>query len=312
MKSRKKGLGKGLDALLSTTLNHGATPTETPPLDLSGDASFSSITKPNFRSNVLIDVPVDICQRGKYQPRREIADETLNELSQSIKNQGVMQPIILRPLENNAKGSSNYEIIAGERRWRAAQIAGLKTIPAIIKEADDESASAMALVENLQREDLNPMEEAYALSRLIEDFGLTHQQASELVGKSRVAVSNLLRLISLSKEVRQMLELGNIDMGHARALIGLPQKQQYPAAKKVFKNGLSVRQAEALVKKLLNPANKTTQPVIGDPNIAKLQTQLSERLGVPVLLNHQKGGSGKLIIKYHSLDELDGVLKHID
>ena len=312
MKSKKKGLGKGLDALLSTTFNQEKKASEITGIDAAQKSPDTSSIIPVLKTDSLVNVPIDICQRGKYQPRKEIKDETLNELAESIKNQGVMQPIILRLAEGNINNTLSYEIIAGERRWRAAQIAGLQSIPAIVKDVDDESASAMALVENLQREDLNPMEEAYALNRLTEDFSLTHQQVADLVGKSRVAVSNLLRLISLSKEVGEMLEAGSIDMGHARALLGLPEKQQLAVAKKVFKNSLSVRQTEALVKKILNPNTKSDLKTIEDPNIAQLQTQLSERLGVPITLNHQKSGAGKLIIKYHSLDELEGVLKHLN
>ena len=242
MKSRKKGLGKGLDALLSTALNQEVNLSEPLPSETPNREHSSN----NKR---LISVPLELCQRGKYQPRKEMAEESLNELAHSIKNQGVIQPIILRSLKNNEGTPQSYEIIAGERRWRAAQIAGLSTIPAIIRDVDDSAASAMALVENLQREDLNPIEEVYALHRLTQDFNLTHQQVSDLVGKSRVAVSNLLRLTSLAKEVKEMLGAGSIDMGHARAILSLSEKQQIELAKHVLKKGLSVRQTEALAKK---------------------------------------------------------------
>ena len=304
MKSRKKGLGKGLDALLSTALNQEVNLSEPLPSETPNREHSSN----NKR---LISVPLELCQRGKYQPRKEMAEESLNELAHSIKNQGVIQPIILRSLKNNEGTPQSYEIIAGERRWRAAQIAGLSTIPAIIRDVDDSAASAMALVENLQREDLNPIEEAYALHRLTQDFSLTHQQVSDLVGKSRVAVSNLLRLTSLAKEVKEMLGAGSIDMGHARALLSLSEKQQIQLAKHVLKKGLSVRQTEALAKKILNPDSGVETKIINDPNIDQLQIKLSDRLGVPVTINHQKSGSGRLVVKYHSLDELDGVLKHI-
>ena len=226
-----------------------------------------------------------------------------------------MQPIILRALAEEfvKPGQPGYEIIAGERRWRAAQLAGLSAVPAIIKEVPDEAAMAMALVENLQREDLNPMEEAYALSRLNQEFELTHQQVADIVGKSRAAVSNSLRLMNLHKDVKVLLEHGDIEMGHARALLSLASADQSEAAKEVVNRGLTVRQTEALVKNRLSPkaAKQAAADPVNDPNISRLQNDLSDKLGVPVALKHGANGRGKVILKYNSLDELDGILSHI-
>lgn len=270
---------------------------------------------PALKANALIEIPVELCQRGKYQPRRDIDSEALEELAASIAQQGVMQPIILRALveELVKPGQPGYEIIAGERRWRAAQLAGLSAVPAIIKEVPDEAAMAMALVENLQREDLNPMEEAYALSRLNQEFELTHQQVADIVGKSRAAVSNSLRLMNLHKDVKVLLEHGDIEMGHARALLGLASADQSEAAKEVVNRGLTVRQTEALVKNRLSPkaAKQAAADLVNDPNISRLQNDLSDKLGVPVALKHGANGRGKVILKYNSLDELDGILSHI-
>ncbi len=257
-------------------------------------------------------VAVEFCQRGRYQPRRVIDEESLQELANSIKTQGVMQPITLRPLQQPAESGARYEIIAGERRWRACQLAGLATVPAIVREISDEDAIALALIENLQRDDLNPMEEAYALDRLQREFELTHQQIADALGKSRAAVSNSLRLLGLEKDVKLMLENGDLEMGHARALLPLPVKQQGQAARDIVDRALTVRQTEALVKQLQAPAAKaakTETPV--DPNIARLQDDLEEKLGVPVQLRHKSSGAGQLLLKYNSLDELDGILAHI-
>lgn len=239
-------------------------------------------------------------------------EQSLEELAQSIKSQGVMQPITLRPLQAPDSNGVKYEIIAGERRWRASQLAGLNTVPAIVRELTDEAAIAMALIENLQRDDLNPMEEAYALERLQQEFELTHQQIADTVGKSRAAVSNSLRLIALAKEAKQMLENGDIEMGHARALLALPQKDQPGAAYEIVERALTVRQTEAMVKQLLEPAReKPLETSAIDPNIAHLQSDLEDKLGVPVNLRHKPNGSGQLLLKYNSLDELDGILAHI-
>jgi len=243
---------------------------------------------------------------GKYQPRTDMHETTLEELANSIKQQGVMQPIVLRPIS-----SSRYEIIAGERRWRATQQAGLHTIPAIIKEVSDESAIAMSLIENIQRENLNPIEEAMALKRLQDEFELTQQEVAVAVGKSRATVTNLIRLIGLNPDVRRMLEHGDLEMGHARALLSLPDPQQSEAARSVVGKGLSVRQTESLVRRLMaGPGGKRSKPAV-DPDIKNLEEDLSSKLGAKVLIQHTAKGRGKLILKYNSVDELEGILGHI-
>tara|TARA_B110000037_G_scaffold20515_2_gene22128 strand:+ start:1108 stop:1977 length:870 start_codon:yes stop_codon:yes gene_type:complete len=282
MATKKRGLGRGLDALL-------------------GGDSRKTVTEPV--SNGLAEIPVEWIQPGKYQPRRIIDDEALQELAASIRAQGVMQPIVLRSV-----GENRYEIIAGERRWRATQLAGLDKIPCVIKEVNDEAAVAMSLIENIQREDLNPMEEALALQRLIEEFDLTHQQVAEAVGKSRAAVSNFLRLINLAPEVTQMLVHGDIEMGHARALLSLTNDQQGKLAREIASSGLNVRQAEALVRKLTSVEKPVSQAKKVDSDTKQLENRLSSNLGQPVEIKHTIKGRGKLVIKYNSLDELDGVL----
>ena len=342
MAIKKKGLGKGLDALLgdafgaaskqqSVTRSPKSQPAKGLAADLSQLTSQTGQTEqttdtieaveqavnpvaeqPVLKTDTLLDVPVEMCQRGKYQPRRDIDPTSLEELAASIRNQGVMQPIILRAIASESAAEASYEIIAGERRWRAAQLAGLTVVPAVVKDVPDEAAMAMALVENLQREDLNVMEEAYALSRLNQEFDLTHQQVADIVGKSRTAVSNMLRLMSLHKDVKLLLENGDLEMGHARALLVLDSAAQVSTAKEVVNRGLSVRQTEALVKSVQSPQKpKQQQSGAQDPNISRLQNDLSETLGVPVAFNHSANGRGKLTIKYNSLDELDGILDHI-
>jgi ParB family chromosome partitioning protein len=262
----------------------------------------------------LASLPLDLLQRGKYQPRMDMRPESLNELADSIKSQGLVQPILVRPLPDRTPGESQrYEIIAGERRWRAAQIAGLADIPAVIRDVPDEAAVAMALIENIQREDLNPLEEAGALLRLIEEFGLTHQAAAEAVGRSRAAVSNLLRLMELADEVKQLLEQRSIEMGHARALLSLTsRRQQIEVAGLVAKKGLSVRDTEALVRRLLSPAAAVEgAPKAVDPDIHRLELELADKLGAKVAFQHTPSGKGKLVVSYNSLDELEGILTHI-
>jgi ParB family chromosome partitioning protein len=264
-------------------------------------------------------LPLTALQRGKYQPRVDMRQEALEELAISIRNQGLIQPIVVRPLPGGAdsQGGARYEIIAGERRWRAAQIAGLATIPAIIRRVPDEAAIAMALIENIQREDLNPLEEARALERLVSEFQVTHQQAAEAVGRSRAAVTNLLRLLELAPEVSALVEKRQLEMGHARALLGLPnRRQQVQAAQQVAREGLSVRATEALVRRLNQPAatapkSDSAAKQQNDPNVAALQQSLGERLGAKVLIQQDSGGKGRLVISYNSLDELDGILHHI-
>jgi ParB family transcriptional regulator, chromosome partitioning protein len=269
-------------------------------------------------------LPVELLQRGRYQPRADLRTDTLEELSDSIRRQGVIQPIVVRPIGGGTgdapfgTGSEQrYEIIAGERRWRAAQMAGLQEIPAIIRDIPDEAAVAVALIENIQREDLNPLEEARAFERLIGEFGLTHQQVAEAVGRSRAAVTNLLRLIDLAPEVGHMVERRELDMGHARALLGLENhRKQLELARLVVKNGLSVRETEALVRRLNQPA-VTASKADGardgarDPNVERLESELAEKLGAQVLIQHARNGRGKVVVAYNSLDELDGILAHI-
>lgn len=297
--SGKKKLGRGLDKLLGG-IAAKATAAEA--------LASAQTSKSGLVDSELRHIPIDLIQRGKYQPRTEMHEEALQELADSIRVQGVMQPIVVRPLE----GGDRFEIIAGERRWRATQIAGLDTIPAVIRIVGDESAIAMALIENIQRENLNPIEEAMALKRLQEEFSLTQQEVAEAVGKSRTTITNLLRLMSLNHDVRVMLERGDIEMGHAKALLGLQPEQQSDASKAVAGKGLSVRQTEALVRKLLeNSPLQQQKPVREDPDIVRLQKSLSERIGAKVEIQHSNKGSGKLTLRYNSLDELDGILAHI-
>ena len=299
----KKKLGKGLDALLSSGSSQtmasllGGRPRDTEPSQTQVDSSTPD------RDGDLKNIPVDLIQRGKYQPRTDIHEEALKELSASIKNQGVMQPIVVRPIS-----SDKYEIIAGERRWRATQMAGLDTIPAIVKPVGDEAAIAMALIENIQRENLNPIEEAMALKRLQDEFELTQQEVADAVGKSRVTVTNLMRLIGLHIDVRRMLEHGDLEMGHARALLALPDEQQTSAARAVSGKGLSVRQTEALVRRLTTESSAVKTKQASDPDIKNLEDNLAEKLGAKVMIQHTAKGKGKVVVKYNSLDELDGIL----
>ena len=293
----KKRLGRGLDALLSKPVSETAAATGGPAK--SGDG--------------LREIPVDLLQRGQYQPRVDMRQDTLENLADSIKVQGVVQPIVVRPI-SGAGSEQRYEIVAGERRWRAAQLAGLSDIPAVVREIPDEAAIAMALIENIQRENLNPLEEARALDRLIREFDLTHAEAAQAVGRSRAAVSNLLRLQDLSDKVKPLLEDRQLEMGHARALLGISNPtQQYDAARQVVKKGLSVRETERLVRRMLEgPAKKPAKSAASkDADIRRLEIEVSEKLGAKVDLQHGSKGAGKLVISYNSLDELDGILKHI-
>ncbi len=300
MSARKRGLGRGLDALL------GASNTAREAVESAAEISAEPAAAAERGDSSLRRLPVDLIQRGKYQPRRDMDPESLQELADSIKAQGVMQPIVVRKVSDK-----KYEIIAGERRWRATQLAGLDEIPAVIRDVPDEAAIAMALIENIQREDLNPVEEAIALQRLQQEFELTQQEVAAAVGKSRSTVTNLLRLMTLQEEVRLMLERGDVEMGHARALLGLEGEAQSQAARTVVGKGLSVRQTEALVRSL--QAGGKAQPAAPalDPNIRQLQNDLSQRLGAKVQIQHGAKGSGKLVLNYNSLDELDGILSHI-
>jgi ParB family chromosome partitioning protein len=298
MTDRKK-LGKGLDALLSA----GSTETMA---SLLGRPKDRSAPVSADRDGDLKNVPIDLIQAGKYQPRTDMHEEALQELANSIKVQGVMQPIIIRPIS-----ADKYEIIAGERRWRATQIVGMDTIPAIIKPVGDEAAIAMSLIENIQRENLNPIEEAMALKRLQDEFKLTQQEVADAVGKSRTSVTNLIRLIGLSIDVRRMLEHGDLEMGHARALLSLPDIQQSEAARTVVGRGLSVRQTESLVRRLIAGGGSATASKLVDPDIKSLEENLAEKLGAKVMIQHTAKGKGRLVLKYNSLDELDGILSHI-
>ncbi|WP_439106527.1 ParB/RepB/Spo0J family partition protein [Congregibacter sp.] len=290
MAAKRRSLGKGLDALLA-----GSQRPEAAPL-----AEASSNEK-----GLLQELPVDLIERGQYQPRRDFDPVALQELADSIKAQGVMQPIVVRPIANE-----RFEIIAGERRWRAVQQAGLDSIPVLIRNVSDEATIAMSLIENIQREDLNPIEEAYALERLQNEFEMTQQQVADAVGKSRSAVANLLRLTSLQPDVRVLLEHGDLDMGHARCLLTLDAEQQVQIARRVVAKGLSVRQAEALVRSLQSDKPKP-EPKALDPNIRSLQDELSQKLGSKVSIQHSASGKGTLVVKYGSLDELDGILTHL-
>jgi ParB family chromosome partitioning protein len=263
----------------------------------------------------LAKLALHLLQRGRYQPRIDLRQETLEDLANSIRVQGVIQPIVVRPLDAPAPGEpQRYEIIAGERRWRAAQLAGLSEIAAVIRHIPDDAAIAVALIENIQRENLNPLEEARALSRLITEFQMTHLQAAEAVGRSRAAVSNLLRLLELPNEVCVLVDKRELEMGHARALLGLAnRRQQSEVAALVAKKGISVRETEALVRRLQRPtgAGRGHDETPGDPNVDKLAQDVAEKLGASVAIQHAASGRGKLVISYNSLDELDGILAHI-
>ena len=251
-------------------------------------------------------LPVEMLQPGQYQPRKIMTDEALEELASSIKAQGVIQPVVVRSV-----GKDKYEIIAGERRWRASQIAQLAEIPCLVKDIPDEAAIAMALIENIQREDLNAMEEAVALQRLMKEFSLTHQQTADAVGKSRTTVTNLLRLLSLTEPCRVMLERGDLEMGHARALLSLPSDEQTLVARTVVAKGLTVRETEKLVRKHLSPVQSSSKKEDVDPHIEQLQRSISDKIGAPTQIQHGTKGKGKIVIQYNSLDELDGVLRHM-
>ena len=297
MMHRKPSLGRGLADLLGTR------------------AAPAAVAAPLPIGEELTKLPLDLLQRGRYQPRIDMRPETLSELAESIKAQGVVQPIVVRPLEPPGNGASQrYEIIAGERRWRAAQMAGLTEIPAVIRHIPDEAAIAVALIENIQRENLNPLEEARAFERLVSEFGLTHQEVAQAVGRSRAGVTNLLRLLELTAEVCELLEKRTLEMGHARALLALTERrQQTEVALLVARKGLSVRETEALVRRLQAPHTTPAGDGAGerDPNVARLEQELAEKLGAHVTIQPGRGGRGKLVVSYNSLDELDGILAHI-
>lgn len=289
MAAKKRGLGRGLDALLGPERQQAS---ETP----AGSAAPEGLR----------EIPVERVRPGKYQPRSGFSSESVAELAASIKAQGIMQPIVVRPLD-----SKNFEIVAGERRWRAAQQAGLEKVPAVVRQVDDQATIAMSLIENIQREDLNPLEEARAFARLIDEFQFTHQKVADAVGKSRATVTNALRLLShLAEPVAEMLARGDLEMGHARALLPLEQSAQISAAEKVVNKGLNVRQTEEMVRQLSQPAKPPTEPQV-DADTRRLEDNLSRTLGQPVRIRHTKAGRGKLVINYSSLDELDGILSRM-
>jgi ParB family transcriptional regulator, chromosome partitioning protein len=287
MATKKRGLGRGLDVLLG------------------GGHNEPDQMQANERLRTL---PIEQLQPGKYQPRSQMDPTRLQELSDSIRAQGMIQPIVARPI-----GRDRYEIIAGERRWRAAQLAELRDVPVVLREVDDHAALAMALIENIQREDLNPLEEAVALQRLIDEFALTHQQAADAVGRSRAAVSNLLRLLELPDGVRRLVERGAIEMGHARALLTLPEAQAEALARQAADEQWSVREIERRVQALQRgePAPKPAPSRATDADIAALERELGATLGARVAVQHGRGGRGKLVIQYHSVDELEGILQRI-
>lgn len=287
MSTKKRGLGRGLDALLGNSTN---TPASS-----------------NSESERLRDLPIESLQPGKYQPRSTMDKERLAELADSIRAQGLIQPIIVRPISRD-----RYEIIAGERRWRAAQLASLREVPCVVRETDDHAALAMALIENIQREDLNPLEEALALQRLIDEFQLTHQQTAEAVGRSRAAVSNLLRLLELPEAIRGLVEARRIEMGHARALLTLPVDQAVLLARQAAEESWSVREIERRVQALQRgQTTPALSPKKADADIQSLERELSELLSAKVAIQHGRGGRGKLVVQYFSLDELEGILERV-
>lgn len=284
---KKRGLGRSLDALL-----------------VGSGANAGSVDEEPHTKEKLALLALDAIQRGKYQPRRDMDPQALQDLANSIRAQGVIQPIVVRPLLGG-----RYEIVAGERRWRASQLAGLKEIPAIIKDIPDEAAIAIALIENIQRENLNPIEESMALQRLLTEFAMTHQEVADAVGKSRATVTNLLRLLTLAEEVKRMLEHGDLEMGHARAMLTLPEAMQVEAAQSVVGRGLSVRETEALVQRMQTP-NLPAAPKAMDPDVKRLQQDLTLRLKLAVAINCNGKGKGKVVIRYNDLTELDRLLEY--
>ena len=302
MSPKKRGLGRGLDALLTSAKPKAQDVQDQSVAQTDGVNESAKATPPSE----LQKLPIEFLHPGKYQPRKDMSEEALEELASSIRAQGVIQPIVVRPIAHNS-----YEIIAGERRWRAAQLAKLEVVPCLIKEVPDEAAVAIALIENIQREDLNAMEEAVALDRLLNEFELTHQQVADAVGKSRTTVTNLLRLNNLNEDVKRLLEHGDIEMGHARCLLALDGEDQSATARIVVAKALTVRATEKLVRSVLEPKPEA-QPKEKDPDVLQLEQQLAQNLGAKVEINYNQKGKGKLVISYTSLDELDGILEKIN
>ncbi|MDN3524995.1 ParB/RepB/Spo0J family partition protein [Halomonas sabkhae] len=307
MTRKQRALGRGLDALIGANAKRRDS-LDLPEVDatLAGDEQDDQPQRLAETEERLERLPLGQLSRGRYQPRRDIQSEALEELADSIRAQGVMQPIVVRPLDDE-----RYEIVAGERRWRAAQLAELDVIPAVIREVSDEGALALALIENIQRESLNPVEEAMAMKRLLDEFELTQQQAADAVGRSRAQVANLLRLLSLDPEVQTLLERGDLDMGHARALLSLSGAKQRKAAHEVVNKDLTVRATEALVKQLNAGGPKKQAKPEQSPDVARLESRLGDLLGAPVKIQHGQSGKGRVTIRYASLEELDGILEHI-
>lgn len=302
MSAKKRGLGRGLDALLTSAKPKVLDVEEQSNAQNDGVKDSTTVAS----SSELQKLPIEFLHPGKYQPRKDMSEEALEELASSIRAQGVIQPIVVRPIAHNS-----YEIIAGERRWRAAQIAKLDIVPCLIKEVPDEAAVAIALIENIQREDLNAMEEAVALERLLNEFELTHQQVADAVGKSRTTVTNLLRLNNLNEDVKRLLEHGDIEMGHARCLLALDGEDQSATARIVVAKALTVRETEKLVRSVLEPKPEVA-PKEKDPDVVQLEQQLAQNLGAKVEISYNQKGKGKLVISYTSLDELDGILEKIN
>ncbi|CAM4271171.1 ParB/RepB/Spo0J family partition protein [Pseudoalteromonas byunsanensis] len=300
MSVKKRGLGRGLDALLSSS----KPPVSAEPVEVE-EAQQAPSSGELSLDGELKRIPIEFLHPGKYQPRKDMSEQALEELASSIRAQGVLQPIVVRPVADK-----QFEIIAGERRWRAAQLAELDVVPCILKDVPDEAAVAIALIENIQREDLNAMEEAVALDRLLHEFELTHQQVADAVGKSRTTVTNLLRLNNLNDDVKILLEHGDIEMGHARCLLALTGEEQSEAARTAVAKALTVRETEKLVRNILEPMDKK-QPKEKDPDVKLLEQQLAENLGAKVEINYNQKGKGKLVISYANLDELDGILGRI-
>ena len=292
--SRKRGLGRGLDALL------GSMP------DIPTRQGTAPVAAGEAGDGSLRSVPVERIRRGRHQPRRIVDESALEELAHSVRSRGIVQPIVVRPT-----GNGGFEIVAGERRWRAAQMAGLHEVPVVVRECSDSEAAAVALIENIQREDLNPIEEAEGYRTLADEFGLTHQALADTVGRSRSSVSNTLRLLELNRDVRALVEQGELDMGHARALLALSGAEQSETAAEVVRRGLSARETEKLVRSKAKGGTAAAGPKSRDPDVVRLETELAERLGAKVRIDHRAKGRGSVTIHYSSLDALDGILQRI-